>query len=186
MRSCALHHADGEPIVHEVRQLAHTLCPNLLDEDLEHASLHTLLLCTYRIPLVRVRFTVRAVTLSPTIARLLNVPSGTPGFAVERITYRSATLPAVRMVQRWRGDRFAFSEEIIGLREPPCGTAPGGPKEGGEHMRQPRAHVTPWVEATPPTETHYGPVLPARACAPTGGATRPVTCTASTLTRTTK
>lgn len=113
-----LHHANGEPIVHEVRQLAHALCPDLLDEDLEHTSLHVLLLCTYRIPLVRVRFTVRAVTLENHVAGLLGVPPGTPGFAVERITYRTATQPAVRMVQLWRGDRFAFSEEIVGVREP--------------------------------------------------------------------
>lgn len=110
-----VHLADGEPVVYEKRQLAYALCPQLLEEDLENASLHTLLLYTYHIPLVKARFTIHAVTLEGEAARLLHVPEGQAGFAVERLTYRTGSEPAVRMLQLWRGDKFYFSEEVVGL-----------------------------------------------------------------------
>jgi len=95
--------------------LAYALCPQLLEEDLENASLHTLLLYTYHIPLVKARFTIHAVTLEGEAARLLHVSEGQAGFAVERLTYRTGSEPAVRMLQLWRGDKFYFSEEVVGL-----------------------------------------------------------------------
>ena len=110
-----VHLADGEPVVYEKRQLAYELCPSLLEEDLENASLHNLLLYKYHIPLVKARFTIHAVTLEGEAAQLLHVSEGQAGFAVERITYRTGSEPAVRMVQLWRGDRFYFSEEVVGL-----------------------------------------------------------------------
>ncbi|NPA91406.1 MAG: GntR family transcriptional regulator [Chloroflexi bacterium] len=113
-----VHLADGEPLVYEVRQLAYDLCPELLSEDLEHSSLHELLLYKYHIPLVKARFTIHAITLTDEAATLLHVEEGSPGFAVERITYRTGSEPAVRMYQLWRGDRFYFSEEVVGLGIP--------------------------------------------------------------------
>lgn len=110
-----LHLADDVPLVYETRQLAYDLCPQLLEEDLEHASLHNLLLYKFRIPLVRARFTIKAVTLDGEAATLLDVPVGAAGFAVERLTYRTGSQPAVRMYQLWRGDRFYFAEEVVGL-----------------------------------------------------------------------
>jgi len=110
-----LHLADGEPIVYEKRQLAYDLCPQLLEEDLEQSSLHNLLLYKYHIPLVKARFTIHAVSLQGEAAQLLGVTAGQPGFAVERITFRTGSEPAVRMLQLWRGDKFHFSEEVVGL-----------------------------------------------------------------------
>ncbi len=110
-----LHYADGSPLVYEIRQLAYTLCPSLLEEDLEHSSLHELLLYKYHIPLVKARFTVHAIALEGEAATLLEVTEGSPGFAVERITFRTGEEPAVRMYQLWRGDKFYFTEEVTGL-----------------------------------------------------------------------
>ena len=110
-----VHCADGVPVVYEVRQLAYDLCPRLLEEDLEHASVHELLIYKYRIPLVKARFTIHAIALQGEAAALLEVAEGSPGFAVERITFRTGQEPAVRMYQLWRGDKFHFTEEVIGL-----------------------------------------------------------------------
>lgn len=110
-----LHCAGNEPIVYEKRQLAQALCPQLLNEDLEHSSLHELLLYKYHIPLVRARFTIHAIALEGEPAALLGVLDGSPGFAVERITYQTNSKPAVRMYQLWRGDRFFFSEEVVAV-----------------------------------------------------------------------
>lgn len=118
-----IHCADDEPIVYEIRQLAYDLCPHLLEEDLEHSSLHELLLYKYHIPLVRARFTIHAITLSGEPAVLLRVPDGSPGFAVERVTYRTGSKPAVRMYQLWRGDRFHFTEEVVAIGTTEVGEA---------------------------------------------------------------
>ncbi len=110
-----VHCANGEPVVYEVRQLVYNLCPQLLEEDLEHASVHELLIYKYHIPLVKARFTIHAITLTDEAATLLNVKEGSPGFAVERLTFRTGQEPAVRMYQLWRGDKFYFTEEVVGL-----------------------------------------------------------------------
>ncbi len=110
-----VHCANKEPVVYEVRQLTRDLCPQLLEEDLEHASVHELLIYKYHIPLVKARFTIHAITLTGEAADLLQVAEGSPGFAVERITFRTGQEPAVRMYQLWRGDKFHFTEEVIGL-----------------------------------------------------------------------
>ncbi len=128
-----LHCANREPVVYELRQLAYTLCPKLLEEDLEHSSVHELLLYKYHIPLVRARFTVRAITLSGEPAALLEVPDGSPGFAVERVTYRTGNKPAVRMYQLWRGDRFHFTAEVmaLGAMSSEAGHPPHAESRGG-------------------------------------------------------
>ncbi len=110
-----VHFADNEPIVYEVRHLEHALCPQLLEEDLEKESVHELLLYKYHIPLVRARFTIHAIALEGEVAKLLGVAEGSPGFAVERITFRTGSQPAVRMRQLWRGDKFYFTEEVVGV-----------------------------------------------------------------------
>ncbi len=110
-----VHCANQEPVVYEIRQLEYTLCPNLLNEDLERSSVHELLLYKYHIPLLRARFTIHAITLSGEPAALLEVPDGSPGFAVERVTYQTGNKPAVRMYQLWRGDRFHFTAEVMAI-----------------------------------------------------------------------
>ena len=40
--------ADNKPVAREIRYLAHSLCPSLLDDDLEAESIHSLLIHKYR------------------------------------------------------------------------------------------------------------------------------------------
>jgi GntR family transcriptional regulator len=79
--------ADGEPVVYETRYMAETLCPGLLDHDLERESLHQLLTEHYQIPLVKMTHTVELRPLFPATAKILSAEPGERAFIVDRLTY---------------------------------------------------------------------------------------------------
>jgi GntR family transcriptional regulator len=93
-----LRFADGHPVSWEERLLAHDLCPDLLTHDLEHGSIHRLLIDTFRLPLVRMEQSVEIVPAPMGVAEALRVGLGTALFFVERLTYTQhagARIPAV-------------------------------------------------------------------------------------------
>lgn len=103
--------ADDQPVVHETRYLAQALCPDLVNDDLEAESVHSLLIHKYSIPLVRTIHTVEARTLSPEETRLLQVEPGTAAFFVDRLTYTTSDkgdCPAVLYQAIYRGDDYQF------------------------------------------------------------------------------
>ena len=79
--------ADNQPVLHETRYLAQSLCPTLLEEDLENNSIHALLVNKHQIPMVKMSHTVEAGQLSAEQASLLQAKSGTNAFFIERLTY---------------------------------------------------------------------------------------------------
>jgi GntR family transcriptional regulator len=90
--------ADGQPVSWEERLLAHDLCPELLEQDLEHGSIHRLLVETFQLPLVRMEQSVEIAPAPAQVAELLRVAPASPLFAVERLTYTQrggARSPAV-------------------------------------------------------------------------------------------
>jgi GntR family transcriptional regulator len=90
--------ADGQPVVHETRYLAQSLCPALLSDDLESTSIHWLLIQKYNIPLVRMTHTVEAGSLSAAQSVLLQAEPGATAFFVDRLTYTEKNgekIPAV-------------------------------------------------------------------------------------------
>ncbi len=109
--------ANGEPISREVRWLSQALCPNLLQEDLEHESIHDLLLHKFRLPLTRMHHTVTVVSASQDDAELLGVPAGSTLFAVARLTYTSEDTPAVYYQAVFRTDQYHFVFEVHVDRE---------------------------------------------------------------------
>jgi GntR family transcriptional regulator len=103
--------ADDEPVAHERRYLAYSLCPNLMSEDLEAESIHSLLIHKYRIPLIRTAHIIEAHVLSAQEAGLLQVQPGTPAFFVDRLTYttgQGGERPAVWYQAIYRGDEYHF------------------------------------------------------------------------------
>ncbi len=104
--------ADGQPVCHEIRWLARDLCPDLLHEDLEQRSIHHLLIHAYHIPLTRMTHTVGIIGATEELAGLLQVPEGTPLFAVERLTYTTGDRPAVYYQARFRSDEYQFVFEV--------------------------------------------------------------------------
>jgi GntR family transcriptional regulator len=101
--------ADGQPVAHETRYLARSLCPELLTESLATVSIHRLLIDKYQVPMVRMTHTVEAGQLSAATAALLQARPGTPAFFVDRLTYtvrQQARRPAVWFQAVYREDTY--------------------------------------------------------------------------------
>jgi len=101
--------ADGQPVVHETRYLAQSLCPALLHEDLESNSIHWLLIEKFNIPLVRMTHTVEAGSLSKAQSELLQTEPGATAFFVDRLTYTEIggqKIPAVWFQAIYREDNY--------------------------------------------------------------------------------
>lgn len=104
--------ADGKPMAYETRYLARSLCPELLEEDLEHESIHSLLIDKYNIPLIRACHTIEARVLNDHEADLLEVEPGSAGFYVSRVTYTSNDRPVTWYRITYRGDQYHFTAEF--------------------------------------------------------------------------
>ena len=104
--------ADEKPIAYETRYLSYKTCPQLLEEDLENQSIHSLLIDKYNIPLVRACYTVEARVLSQNEATHLKVEPGSAGFAIERVTYTLDDKPVTWYRTVYRGDVYRFSAEF--------------------------------------------------------------------------
>ncbi|MDH3498523.1 MAG: GntR family transcriptional regulator [Acidimicrobiia bacterium] len=106
--------ADNVPMALEERVMPPTLCPGILDEDLEHQSLHWLIAIKYRIPLARIDHVVDRQRAGPLIAAELQVAVGTPVLAIERLTYlqdRTGRRPAVWFTATHRDMPIERNEE---------------------------------------------------------------------------
>jgi GntR family transcriptional regulator len=104
--------ADGKPVAYETRYLSYKTCPELLEEDLENQSIHSLLIDKYTIPLVRAWYTIEARVLSQKEAEFLKVETGSAGFVIERVTYTTDDKPVTWYRTVYRGDVYRFSAEF--------------------------------------------------------------------------
>jgi GntR family transcriptional regulator len=104
--------ASGRPMAYETRHLAYDLCPQLMEEDLEHQSIHSLLIDKNNIPLIRTCHTVEARVLSEEEARLLEVEPGSAGFFIDRLTYTTHDRPGTWYQAVYRGDEYRFTAEF--------------------------------------------------------------------------
>lgn len=104
--------ADGQPMAYETRYLAYKMCPELVHEDLEHESIHSLLIDKYNIPLVRARHTIEAHPLTECEIELLQAPPGSAGFFVSRVTYTLNDRPVTLYQIIYRGDEYRFFAEF--------------------------------------------------------------------------
>ncbi len=107
--------ADGEPVAHEHRFFAETLCPDLPTNDLESQSIHWLLTHKYEIPLVKVVHVVERQPLDAEQSKLLQSAPGTIAFCVDRLSYTSQneqSVPAVLFQAAYRADNFYLHAKI--------------------------------------------------------------------------
>jgi GntR family transcriptional regulator len=104
--------ADGLPMAYETRYLAQKVCPELLQEDLEHQSIHKLLIDKYNIPLTRARHIIEARPLTNREVELLQAQPGSAGFFVSRVTYTLNDQPVTLYQIVYRGDEYRFSAEF--------------------------------------------------------------------------
>jgi GntR family transcriptional regulator len=110
--------ADGLPVIYETRHLAQSLCPELLQEDLEYQSIHWLLIHKHHVPMIRTTHTIEVHLLEPDEADLLQLEPGTAAFFVDRLTYtldETGERPAVWYQALYRGDNYYFKAEFQAL-----------------------------------------------------------------------
>jgi len=112
IKICRLRLANGRPMAYETRHLAYDLCPQLLSEDVENQSIHSLLIDKYNIPLVRACHTIEARVLSEEEAKLLEVEPGSAGFFIDRVTYTTHGRPGTWYRCLYRGDEYRFTAEF--------------------------------------------------------------------------
>lgn len=106
--------ADNVPVVYEMRYLAYQLCPQLLENNLEKDSIHSLLVNKYHIPLVKTVHMIEARGLPEAEAQALRVEWGTAAFFIDRLTYTERlgqVSPAVWYQAYYLGDEYYFRAE---------------------------------------------------------------------------
>ncbi len=106
-----LQHDNGQASIYEERYLAEHLCPDLMNDDLEKESIHTLLIEKYSLSLVKLSHTIVIRKIYPDTAQLLGVKNGEQGFFVDRLSYTKSDegiIPAVWYQAIYRQDDFHF------------------------------------------------------------------------------
>jgi GntR family transcriptional regulator len=104
--------ANDRPMAYETRYLAYDLCPQVIDEDLEQQSIHSLLIDKYDIPLIRACHTIEARVISEAEAKILEVVPGSACFFIDRITYTTHDRPGTWYQALYRGDEYRFIAEF--------------------------------------------------------------------------
>lgn len=112
IRITRLRLADGQPLACETRCLTYETCPELLAENLESQSIHTLLIDKYNIPLLRAVYSIEARLMSAEEASLLQAEPGAAGFVVDRLTYTLNDRPVTWQRTVYRGDQYRFTAEF--------------------------------------------------------------------------
>ncbi|MBG7610549.1 MAG: GntR family transcriptional regulator [Anaerolineae bacterium] len=106
--------ADHMPVAYEIRYLAQSLCPTLLEENLAGDSIHMLLVHKFNIPLVKIHHIIEMRSLSSDESQLLQVDSKALLFSVDRLSFTNHNnnkIPAVWFQALYRQDIYQFRAE---------------------------------------------------------------------------
>jgi GntR family transcriptional regulator len=104
--------ADGEPMSLEISHLVHRLCPGILEGDYAQTPLHEALRDRADIRLVRANQSIRAIAATKELAEILSVPSRSPLFYIQRVSYSQFGLPVEYLQIYHRGDRYVLYNEL--------------------------------------------------------------------------
>ena len=98
--------ADGEPMALQTGYLPHPLCPGLLEHDLEHHSLFSVLRNVYGLHLASSTTAIEAAPTDKEQAALLGLPFPSALLITEQITYLDTGQPIEFVRTAYRGDRY--------------------------------------------------------------------------------
>ena len=105
-----LNYFDQLPVRYAVRYLRADKCAGMLWDDLEHASIHEILINKYQLPLTRIDQRMTAIGLTSELAALFGEKTGYPAFFFERLVY-SFDEPITYVEYTMRGD-MAFKDSF--------------------------------------------------------------------------
>jgi GntR family transcriptional regulator len=106
--------ANSEPMSVEESYLVHHYCPGVLNYDYTRTSLRELMDRQYNIHWTYAKQTIRAVSASTKLARLLAVSPGAPLLYIERISFSQQDIPVEFLRIYYRGDRYSLYGELRG------------------------------------------------------------------------
>lgn len=112
-----LRFVQDEPIVLVTTYLPESLCPELVDVDLERQSLYAFLEDRYGLVIARGRRTVQAVPANEYEAKHLQVSKGAPLILLNSVSYLEGGTPLEYYHAIHRGDRSQFEVELVRIRE---------------------------------------------------------------------
>jgi GntR family transcriptional regulator len=110
--------AEGEQMGIQTATIPLALAPGLANDDLENVSLYELLQTRYGLQPAKARETYFAVPVESEPAELLGIPSGSPVFVVERVTFVPSGKPFEFVQSIMRGDRYRVILELAANRMP--------------------------------------------------------------------
>lgn len=100
--------ASEQPAIIETVYLPASLCPGLIDIDLNDQSMWGIMLSQYHVDLAQAEITLGMLTLDAGQAALLEVPVGAPAFVLTRLTHDSQGKPIEFDHEIYRGDIVEF------------------------------------------------------------------------------
>jgi len=106
--------ADGEAMAIEASHLCFTGCSTLVAQDL-CGSLYALLPKVYGVTPTRARQRLSAGVSDRRESELLGMRRGSPVLRLERVTYDQGDRPFEYTQSTYRGDRYVFDAELVGL-----------------------------------------------------------------------
>ncbi len=107
-----LRSADGKPIMVVNSFLTAARVPGFDSHDFGRVGLHSLLINTYNLELVRARRSFEAVAVPVTEAPLLDIKPGRPGQYVESLYFTQDNTPIEFSIAWYRGDYSRFTFEL--------------------------------------------------------------------------
>ena len=103
-----LNSLDGKPVRYAIHHLRADQCAGIIWEDLQHQSIHHILINKYRLPLTRISQEMTAIALPQALAGLFQTTAGHPMFHFERLAYSYDT-PITHVRYFMRGE-MAFKD----------------------------------------------------------------------------
>lgn len=104
--------ADGEPLAIETSHLPHSLCPGLIEHDLERHSLYGLLHDRYGLELASAKQTIEAASPTEEERKLLEMPAGVPVLRIHRFTSTRDGVVCEFVQSAYRGDRYQLNVDL--------------------------------------------------------------------------
>ncbi|MGA2642271.1 MAG: GntR family transcriptional regulator [Spirochaetia bacterium] len=129
IRITRLRLANGDPLMIETSYVPYRLAPRLVEEDLAHGSLYSILSSSYRLHVTDAEETYESIVLKAEEAELLQCTPFSPGFFIERLAFLEAGIPVeysnsvvcasrCKLVTRLRNKRATFERKIIPSSKP--------------------------------------------------------------------
>lgn len=102
-----LRFADNIPMLLEIRYISSSLCPNIIEHDL-NGSLYELYENVYGLHLSKVKQKLTAIILDSLTMDFFNLTDETPGIMLESVTFCGTDTPLELERSVYRGDKYQF------------------------------------------------------------------------------